>query len=200
MESPLKRRAQDDLASPRRKFRPCKFHRLPFFIHEAGSINESLVNALPSVSDQISLTEDKENVDPNPFEYHHGAGSRCSSRTPLQAYSDTGTHLDKEKYHVTKYAECWKTFDREQHAADAGSHSAERCNPPPEYIGTEVNVGTGDSDTDSNEDCLVTHDGELYTTVTGPLARSSGEEWKTLKRLQFEDEVFPLENPQWIVF
>jgi len=75
MKSLLKRRAQDDLTSSRRKFRLCKFHRLSFFIHEASSINESLVNVLSSVFDQIFLIENKENVDSNSFDYHHNVDS-----------------------------------------------------------------------------------------------------------------------------
>lgn len=200
MKSLLKRRAQDDLTSSRRKFRLCKFHRLSFFIHEASSINESLVNALSSVFDQIFLIENKENVDSNSFDYHHNVDSQCSSRTSLQTYSDTDTHLDKKNYHVIKHSECWKTFDKEQHAADVESHSVERCNSSSEYIDMKVNVDIENSDTNSNEDCLITHDEELYITVIDSLIRSSEKEWKMLKRLQFENEIFLCENSHWIVF
>lgn len=196
----LKRCAQDDLTSSWRKFRFCKFHRLSFFIHEASSINESLVNALSSVFDQIFLIENKENVDLNSFNYYHDVNSQCSSRTSLQTYLDTDTYLDKKNYHVIKYSECWKTFDREQHAADVESHSVKRCNSSSEYIDTKFNVNIENSNTNSNKDCLITHDEELYITVIDSLVRSSEEEWKMLKRLQFKNEIFSCKNSQWIVF
>ncbi len=165
MKSFLKRCTQDDLTSSWRKFRLCKFHHLSFFIHEVSSINESLVNALSSVFNQIFLIENKENVDLNSFNYHHNVNSQCSSCTSLQTYSDTDTHLDKKNYHVIKYSECWKTFNEEQYAANVESHSVERCNSSSEYINMKVKIDIKNSNMNSNEDCLITHDEELVASM-----------------------------------
>ncbi len=84
---------------------------------------------------------------------------------------------------------------------DRRHNTAARCprrKPLQEHADIEGNVGNEDSNTNTGRECWVTRDGELYTTVTGPLARSSGDEWKTLKWLQFKDEDFAGENHQLI--
>lgn len=71
-----------------------------------------------------------------------------------------------------------------------------RRKPLQEYADTEGNVGNAESNTNTSRECWVTRDGEFYTTVTGPLARSSGHELKTLKWLQIKDEDFAGKNHQ----
>lgn len=63
-----------------------------------------------------------------------------------------------------------------------------RRKPLQEYADIEGNVGNEESNTNTSRD------GELYTTVTGPLARSSGDELKTLKWRQIKDEDFAGKN------
>ena len=169
MGSPLKRRrAQDDLEEPPRKFSKCypfQVHtrqpHLPLFtIYRSNSFHDDLVNGLPSVADKpclstvglLSPTADKENIDPTPLVRHYNKAVQCPQRKPLQEHADI-----------------------------------------------ESNVGNEDSNTNTSRECWVTRDGELYTTVTGPLARSSGDELKTLKRLQFKDEDFAGKNHQLII-
>ena len=167
MESPLKRRAQDDLWERPRKFSKCypfQVHtRQPqlslFTIHRSNSFHDDLVNGLPTVADKPSLskaglhspTADKENIDPTPLVRRHNRAVRRPRRKPLQEYAEEG------------------------------------------------NVGNEDSNANTSRECWVTRDGELYTTVTGPLARSSGDERKTLKWLQIKDEDFAGKTHQLII-
>lgn len=65
-----------------------------------------------------------------------------------------------------------------------------------EHPGIEGNVSDEDSNKNTSRKWWVTRDGERYTTVTGSLARRSGDEWKTLEWLHFEDEDFAGENHQ----
>ena len=53
-----------------------------------------------------------------------------------------------------------------------------------------------ESNTNTGRECWVTRDGELYTIVTSPLARSSADELKTHKGLQIKDEDFAGKNHQ----
>ena len=69
-----------------------------------------------------------------------------------------------------------------------------RRKPLQEHAGIEGNVSEENSNKNTSRECWVTRDGELYTTVTGSLARSCGDEWETLKWLHFEDEDFAGEN------
>lgn len=71
--------------------------------------------------------------------------------------------------------------------------------PLQEYADIEGNVGNEDSNTNTSRGCWVTRDGELYIAVTGPLARSSGDERKTLKWLQNKDEDFAGEKNQLVI-
>ncbi|KAK3169306.1 hypothetical protein OEA41_008689 [Lepraria neglecta] len=185
MESSSKRRAQDDLASPRRlKFRRYQFHRSLFPIHEAGSFHDSVVNALPPVAQQFSPAEDKENLDPNPIECRYDTDRRCSRRNPLQEHS-MGTNADSENYGTGKYRECCATDGRELYTIDTEPDPVEYYKPLQEHTDTEAD----DSNTNKNGECWVTHDGELYATDIGPLARSSHDELKTLKWLRSKDGV-----------
>lgn len=193
MESPLKRRAQDDLVSPRRKFRPFQFHHSQFPIHEAGSLHDCLVNALPPVFSHVSATEDKENLDPNPAEPRRNPGRR--RRNPLHEYSDTGTHAD-----TIKYRECWAVHDSDIYTAETSPNSLKSCTPLQDYTATEASFGTEDSDTNKSGDCWVTLDGETYIKGIGPLARVSGDELKTLKWLRSNDSVSPGEYNLSIFF
>ncbi len=169
MESPLKRRrAQDDLGEPPRKFSKCysiqvhtrQPHLSLITIHISNAFHDGLVNDLPTVADKPSLskagllspTADKENIDPTPLVRRHKKSVRRPRRKPLQEYADI-----------------------------------------------EGNVGNEDSNTNTSRGCWVTRDGELYIAVTGPLARSSGDERKTLKWLQNKDEDFAGEKHQLVI-
>jgi len=66
------------------------------------------------------------------------------------------------------------------------------------YPDIEGNVGTDNNDASISQECWVTRDGELYTTITGPLARSSVYEWETSKWMNSKDEDSAGENPQLI--
>ena len=169
MESPLKRRrAQNDLGEPLRKFSKCypfqvhtrQPHLSLIIIHKSNPLHDDLVNCLLTVADEpdfskvglLSPTADKENFDPTPPVRCHNKAVRRPRRKPLQEYADI-----------------------------------------------ESNVGNAESNTNTSRECWVTRNGEFYTIVTGPLARSSKDERKTLKWLQIKDEDFTGKNYQLII-
>ena len=82
----------------------------------------------------------------------------------------------------------------DRHGNKAGRHL--RHKPLQEHPDIECNVGDEDSNANASRECPVTRDGELYTIVTNPLARSSGDEWKTFKWLQSKYEDFAGKNHQ----
>ncbi|KAL9124454.1 MAG: hypothetical protein Q9217_006217 [Psora testacea] len=102
---------------------------------------------------------------------------------PLRKFSNKAGLLsptaDKENIDPTPLVRCQKKAVRRP-----------RRKPLQEYADIEGNVGNADNNANTNRECWVTRDGELYNTVTGPLARSSGDERKTLKWLQIKDEDF----------
>jgi len=72
---------------------------------------------------------------------------------------------------------------------------AARClrrKPLQVYADIEGNVGTEDNNGNTSRECWITRDGKLYTTVTGPLARSSRYKWETSSGFIFSGEGFAL--------
>ncbi len=158
MELPLKRRrAQDDLEEPPRKFSKChpfpenphQSYLSPITIYKSNSFHDDLVNDLPTVADKphpnnsdlLSPTTDKENIDPTTLDRRYNKAARCPWRKPLQEYADI-----------------------------------------------EGNMGIEDDNASTSQKCWVTRDGELYTKLTGPLARSSESEWETSRWMRFRDK------------
>jgi hypothetical protein len=84
------------------------------------------------------------------------------------------------------------TLDRRYNKAER----CPRCKPLQGYADIEGNVGIEDNNASTSQECWVTRDGELYSTVTGPLARSFEYKWETSKWMRFKDEVSAGENLQ----
>lgn len=166
MESPLKRRRAQDDLGEP----PCKFSKChPFQVHTRQR--------------HLSLFTIHRS---NPF--HDDLVNGLPTLADTQSLSKAGSlspTTDKENVDPTP-------LDRRRNKAVRRL----RHKPLQEQPDIECNVGDEDSNANARRECPVTRDGELYTTVTGPLARSSGDEWKTFQWLQSKDEDFAGKNHQ----
>lgn len=70
------------------------------------------------------------------------------------------------------------------------------CKSLQEYADIEGNMSIENNNASISQECWVTYDEELYSTVTGSLVRSFEYEWETSKWMCFKDEVFAGENLQ----